>query len=211
MAKIYTPEYNHSDVELVSSSTLPGNFFKLTQHKTRFRRYAGDMSTIIERELLTPPFEAAGMLLYDPKRQEIALTEQFRVGAMANDTSPWVVEVVMGMVDKSEESYQAAASREAFEEAGATPQRVVKICNYYPSPGISTEHVHLFCGEVDTSELGGVFGVAEENEDIKVVIMSVDEAAKAIYDGSICNATTLISVQWLLLNRATLWCDAHSE
>lgn len=205
MQKPYKSQYSRADLEIVGTNETRGHFFKMTQYLGRYRRYEGDMSEVIEREVFTPLFDAAGMLLYDPVQKKIAITEQCRLGLQAGPVSPWVLEIVMGMMDNAGESAQAAAVREAMEEAGATVQRVEPIYNYYPSPGVSSERVHIFCGEVDIDTVGGVHGVAAENEDIKVVVMSLSQAEQAMQSGVIKAATTIIALQWLLLKQESLW------
>lgn len=205
MQKPYKSQYSRADLEIVGTNETRGHFFKMTQYLGRYRRYEGDMSEVIEREVFTPLFDAAGMLLYDPVQKKIAITEQCRLGLQADPVSPWVLEIVMGMMDNAGESAQAAAVRESMEEAGATVQRVEPIYNYYPSPGVSSERVHIFCGEVDIDTVGGVHGVAAENEDIKVVVMSLAQAEQAMQSGVIKAATTIIALQWLLLKQESLW------
>ena len=207
MQKQAKHQYTNADLEILASNETKGHFFKMTQYQGRYRRYDGDMSDVIEREVFTPLYDAAGVLLYDPVQKKIAITEQCRLGLHADPDSPWVLEIVMGMMDNANESALEAAVREAKEEAGATVQRMEPIYNYYPSPGVSSERVHIFCGEVDIDTLGGVHGLADENEDIKVVIMTLTEAEQAMQAGVIKAATTIIAVQWLLLRQESLWCE----
>lgn len=205
MEKHYQPSYRMDDLEIEHARKIPGDFFSMTQYKGRFRRYDGSMSDLMQREVFVTPYDAAGILLYDPKQQTIALTEQCRF-ALANDQeSPWVLEIVMGMMDNPEESPFEAALREAKEEAGASVMRVEPVASYYPSPGVSTEFVNIFCGEVDMSAVGGIHGLAAEQEDIKVVIMNLAQAEQAMRTGVIKTATTIITLQWLLLHKDTLW------
>jgi ADP-ribose pyrophosphatase len=159
------------------------------------------MSEEVIRECYTPNYEAAGILLYDASKQQVVLVEQFRLGAFVKQQEPWMIELVMGMVDKQNESAQQVAIREAMEEAGANVRDVVPICRYFNSPGTSSEYVHLFCGLVDSDNVEGVHGVAEEQEDIKVIKMSLLQVKSAISNGKINNASTIIALQWLLLNQ----------
>ena len=60
--------------------------------------------------------------------------------------------------------------------------------------------VTLFCGRVDSSNAGGVHGLDEEHEDIRVMVVSVDEALSLLEEGRIVNAKTIIALQWLAAN-----------
>lgn len=57
--------------------------------------------------------------------------------------------------------------------------------------------MHLFCGQVDASKAGGVFGLDAEHEDIEVVVLSVAELYGAVESGLINNAMTIIASFWL--------------
>ena len=81
---------------------------------------------------------------------------------------------------------------------------LVPICRYVVSPGAITESVALFAGRVDSSDAGGVHGLPEEGEDIKVLVVPVSELAGMIDDGRIGNSLSIIAVQWLLLYRDKL-------
>jgi ADP-ribose pyrophosphatase len=80
-------------------------------------------------------------------------------------------------------------------------QDVVSICEYYVSPGGTSERISLFCGKVDASQAGGIHGLADESEDIRVVPMSADEAIARMQAGAIVSAAPIIALQWLALNR----------
>ena len=115
--------------------------------------------------------------------------------------SPWQIEPVAGLVDE-DESYEAVARRESQEEAGTrAARRAVPIQRYMPSPGDSDEAVMLFCGRVDARGAGGVHGLAEENEDIRVVVKTVAELEKMLEAGEIETGHTLICCYWLLRHR----------
>ncbi|MNY74502.1 ADP-ribose pyrophosphatase [compost metagenome] len=72
---------------------------------------------------------------------------------------------------------------------------------YYPSPGGSDERVHLYVGRCDSRGAGGIHGLVEEGEDIRVLVLSLDEALAALAAGRLDNAASIIALQWLALNR----------
>jgi ADP-ribose pyrophosphatase len=80
----------------------------------------------------------------------------------------------------------------------------MKVNEFYTSPGGTSECLTLFCGKVDTSEVGGVHGLAEEDEDIAVSVVTFEDACKLVESGRIKSAIPLIAVQWLQLNRDKL-------
>lgn len=196
------PRLASSDVEILDRQVCHRRFLKVDLLTLRHRRHEGGWIGPMERELLVKD-QAVGVLLYDPERDEIVMVRQFRVGVMDEKSSPWLLELVAGMVDK-DESHETVACRESEEEANLKPRDLIKISDYYNSPGTSNERVILFCGRVDANEAGGVFGLDDEFEDIEVVTLSCEQAAAGVNDGSIDNAMSIIAIQWLLLNKSQL-------
>ena len=94
--------------------------------------------------------------------------------------------------------------REAVEEAACDVHELVPLYDYLVSPGGTTERIALFCGKVDSTHIGGVYGKMEEGEDIKVHVVTVDEALALLASGKIIAASAIIALQWLALNRESL-------
>ena len=159
--------FEKQDFEVVSREKCYDGFLKLDLLRLRYRLFDGGWSEVLQRELLVKD-QAVGILLFDPDRDEIVLVRQFRVGIIDENQSPWLLELVAGMVGDGEQLEQVAM-REAGEESNCTPTDLIKMCDYYNSPGASNEKVTLFCGRVDAEGAKGVFGLAEEHEDIEVV------------------------------------------
>ena len=201
-------EFTSADVEILERRECHQRFLRVELLTIKHRLYEGGWMGPLERELLVKQ-PAVGVLLYDPDRDEIVLVRQFRVGVLGEDTSPWLLELVAGMVDENE-SYPEVAIRECQEEANLIPTSLERICEYYTSPGTTNEKIALFCGRVDASKAGGVFGLAEEHEDIEVVTLTYDELVTALEEGQIDNAMSIVAIQWLMLNRTKLrerWSD----
>ncbi len=192
------------DVEVVEQRAVYQGFSRLEIVRLRHRLFAGGMSVIIQRELLMKP-EAVGVLIYDPKRDEVLMIEQFRVGALS-ESNPWQLEIVAGLVDSvdEDETLEAVVCREALEEAGVELRQVQKLMSYFMSPGGSNEKFTLFVAEADLSNAGGLHGLPEEGEDIRVAVLKSDEAFQALMDGRVSNAPALIALQWLMLNKQHL-------
>ncbi|WP_339523256.1 NUDIX domain-containing protein [Pseudomonas sp. EA_35y_Pfl2_R111] len=187
------------DVEIIERESCFSGFYKLDRLRLRHRQFAGGMGPELSRELFVR-FDAVCVLPYDPQRDCVVLIEQFRVGAMEKSANPWLLELVAGLIDKDEEP-EEVARREAIEEANLPLTSLWPITQYYPSPGGSDERVHLFVGRCDSEGAGGVYGLAEEGEDIRVHVWPLEDALDAVKDGRIDNAASIIALQWLALNR----------
>lgn len=197
----YRPVYDRQDVTIVSRDTAFQGFFAIDRIVLRHRLFAGGWSNDFSRELFRRD-QAGGVLLYDPQADKLVLVEQLRVGLLdAMDQSPWALELVAGIIDDGESPCDMAR-REVSEEAGLTIGNPEFICNYFNSPGGSTERITLLYAEVDANQASGIHGMADENEDIRVVVLSFDEAWQAFQCGRINNAMAIIALQWLRLKRA---------
>jgi len=191
--------FSQADVEVVEREECFRGFYKLDRLHLRHRLFAGGMGKLINRELFVR-HDAVCVLPYDPRRDEVVLIEQFRVGALDKSANPWLLELVAGLIDKDEQP-EEVARREAVEEAGLTLGALWPVCAYYPSPGGSDERVHLFVGRCDSVGAGGIHGLEEEGEDIRVHVLSFEDALARVRDGRIDNAASIMALQWLALNR----------
>jgi ADP-ribose pyrophosphatase len=200
MTSPLTPRFQLSDVEVVQRDSCFNGFLKIERLHVRVPLYQGGKSGVFQRELMLRD-PGVGVLLYDPVNDSVLLVEQFRAGCL-EDTSngPWALELVAGMVD-SGESEEAVARREAVEEAGVVVGQLIKIGAYYNSPGGSNEKLSVYCGNFDAQQhCAGYFGLSDENEDIRTIIVSRTEALLALASGRINNAMSIIALQWLALN-----------
>ena len=190
--------YAANDVDILKQETCFQGFFRMNRYTLRHRLFAGGWCTPITRELFERG-HAAAMLPYDPERDEVVLVEQFRIGAIDGQRSPWLLEMVAGMIEPGETS-QSVIEREAVEEAGLSVGRSRFALSYLVSPGGTTERIDVFIGEVDSRLAAGLHGLAEEGEDIRVHVVSREQAYAWVESGRIDNAATVIALQWLQLH-----------
>jgi ADP-ribose pyrophosphatase len=68
------------------------------------------------------------------------------------------------------------------------------------SPGSVTEHLTFFTGSYDhQTRAGAGGGDRTEGEHLEVVELTLDDAARMIEDGQICDAKSVLLIQWLRL------------
>ncbi len=188
--------------EIIEKSVCYEGFFRLERYRLRHELFAGGWGHEIVRELLERG-HAVAALLYDPDLDSVLMIEQFRIGALETPQGPWLLEVVAGIVEEGEDP-KDVVKREALEEAGSTIIDLLPIASFSLSPGGCSEHIHLFCGRIDASNAGGIYGLAEEGEDIRVRVIKFSDIQCLLETGTICNATAIIAVQWLILHRDEL-------
>jgi len=187
-------------VQIIEREACFRGFYSLDRLRLRHLQFSGEMGPMLSRELFIR-HDAVCVLPYDPQRDEVVLIEQFRVGAMGKSASPWLLELVAGLID-TDEPPEDVALREAVEEANLALTSLWPITEYFPSPGGSDERVYLYLGRCSSQGAGGVHGLAEEGEDIRVHVLALEDALDAVKDGRINNAASIIALQWLALNRA---------
>ncbi len=154
-----------------------------------------------------------GVLLYDPQDDAVVLVRQFRYSIYASlnpderegdgAKRAWLLEIVAGVVDK-DQTIKEVAHRELLEEAGYEVRGELQpIITIYPSPGGTSERVHLFLGEVDhRRRTGKGGGVVAEGEDTQIVVLPFREAMDMVACGEICDAKTVVALQHLALLKA---------
>jgi ADP-ribose pyrophosphatase len=209
MARITRRRFQADDVEIVEREAVFQGYFRVDRYRLRHRRHDGGWADEVTREIFERG-HAAALLPYDPDEDTVVLIEQIRVGAIAADWTPWMVEIAAGIIEPGEKP-EEVARRETVEECGATVSQILPIMRYMPSPGAVSETVHLYLGRVDSTALPALAGRPDEGEDILVTPVPWAEAAANLSEGVYTNATAIIALQWLALNRERvrrLWSKA---
>ena len=188
--------YNSDEVDILSREYLFRGFIQVEKVSLRHRLFQqSDYTSVIHRELIQRP-EAAGVLIYNDQQQKFALIEQFRIGAMDDPDSPWQLEVIAGVLD-GDESSESCIRRESLEESGCELQALQHLFSFYPSAGACAELFHLYSAEATLPEQGGIFGVADEGENIQLHILDYADIRSLLTNGRLRNAPVIMALQWL--------------
>ena len=200
-------KFGARDVRLLEDQTVWSGYYSMRRITLQHRRFAGGWSYPIVREVFERG-DAVAVLPYDPVTDSLVMIEQFRPGAIRGDDSPWMLELIAGVVEAGERD-EEVVHREAMEEAACQLSELVPIATVFPSAGACTEQVRLFCGRVNKAAIGGLHGLQEEGEDILVHAVARMDALQLLADNRIPNGHTLIALQWLHIHGAALrerWC-----
>jgi len=101
----------------------------------------------------------------------------------------WIYEIPAGTIEEGEEPVETAR-RELVEETGYEPARLTHLLTIYPSPGTSTERIHVFLAE-DLRYRGARL---EEDEAIETLWVPLSEALEMIRRGDIRDAKTIVAL-----------------
>lgn len=175
--------------------------FKVTKFDLSHEKYNGESTPLLRRELVERD-DAVAMVAYDPVTDEVVLVEQFRVGAISEE-QPWLIEIVAGLIEPNESPEQVTI-RESQEEIGCTPSELIKIADFYTSPGGNSEWVHLYIGKISVQEIGQSGGLEEEGEDIKVTVVPASDVAYMLSTGEVRSAIAIVGLQWFVMNRENI-------
>ena len=187
---------------LVRHQTLFEKYFRLDEYLVSHELFGGGTSPEFTREVFDRG-PVVAVLPYDPGRRKVVLIEQFRIGAINDAEGPWLVETVAGVIETGE-STREVALRETVEEAGCSIQELELITRYHVSPGAVNELCTLYCGLVNSEGVGGIHGLADENEDIRVLVVDAEEAFAWVREGKIRSSPAVIALLWLELNQARI-------
>ena len=116
---LFAPRFTIKDVTIHKKERIFKRYFAIDRYLVSYKRFDGTESKIVDREIFERDSDAVAVLAWDKKTDEIALIEQFRPGALKDEKSPWLIEIVAGIIDPGETRVQAAI-REVKEEIGLT-------------------------------------------------------------------------------------------
>ncbi len=195
-------QYSNEDAKILNEETVFKGFFEMKRMQVQHKLFDGTWSRVLSREMFERG-HAVAVLPYDPNTQEFVLIQQFRLGAMATSDSPWLFEVIAGMIEPNE-NLDDVCHRESFEEAGIVLEGLQRTLTYLSSPGGTTERLHIYMAKTDATLARGVHGLASESEDIMVHRVKESEAREWLDNGKIDNAAAIIALQWFFLNKQKL-------
>jgi nudix-type nucleoside diphosphatase (YffH/AdpP family) len=144
----------------------------------------------------------AVVLPYDPERNTVLLTRQFRLPAFVTGHAPMLIEACAGLLDDNDA--ETTARKETEEELGYRLRHIERVFDVFMSPGSVTERLVFFVAAYNASDRisdGG--GHEGEGEDIEVLEMTLDHALSLVRKSEIVDAKTIMLLQHLKLNGLT--------
>jgi len=117
------------------------------------------------------------------------LVRQYRVA-----TDGDLLEIPAGKRDVDGEPPEETARRELEEEIGHRPGRLVKLAEFYNSPGFCDEYTHLYCA-LELEAVDGPRGVNAEERAMSVERVPFADVDALVASGRLCDAKSIIGLE----------------
>ena len=87
--------------KILDKKNIHNGFFKMNEVTLKYKKYDGNWSNEIKRELFGGA-QVSAVLPYDPINKKIVLIKQFRPGTISKDNQNYLDEIVAGIIDPGE-------------------------------------------------------------------------------------------------------------
>lgn len=172
--------------------------FRIDAAQLRHEKYNGEMTDVITR-LNFNRGDSVAILVHDADNAQLIMTEQFRYPAHKAGDEGWLIELPAGSVERGE-TPENTVRREVTEEIGYRIDTIEHISTFFVSPGGTSERILLYYARVaPDNQIAEGGGEASEGEFIRVLHLPVAEAIAMCNDGRICDAKTILGIQWMQL------------
>jgi ADP-ribose pyrophosphatase len=138
--------------------------------------------TMAQREVVIHRGAVALLAMVDADHVCLVKNDRYAVGKT-------LIEVPAGTLNPGEQP-DACAARELREETGYVAGRIVRVGEWWVSPGVLTERMYFYYCE----RLRAGTPSPELDEKIEPVIVQWDEAVRMIHDGRIEDAKSMLAI-----------------
>ncbi len=144
----------------------------------------GADGSVIRRDIVLHPGAVAILPMVDADHVCLLRNHRPNVGDI-------LLEIPAGTLEPDEiQAPERAAVRELAEETGYHAGQWRKLCEFYPSPGVLSELLHVY---VATELMAGQMH-PENDEDLQPYVVPWTQAVAYALDGTIRDAKTLVAV-----------------
>ncbi|HEX2738244.1 MAG TPA: NUDIX hydrolase [Acidimicrobiia bacterium] len=132
---------------------------------------------------------AVVMVPVEDDGETVLMLRQFRAA-----TGGDLLEIPAGKRDVDGEPPEETAVRELEEEIARKPGRLVKLCEFFNSPGFCDEYTHLFLA-LDLAELATPVAVNAEEREMTIERVALRDVDQLIATREIIDAKSIVGLQ----------------
>ncbi|HEY8537387.1 MAG TPA: NUDIX domain-containing protein [Steroidobacteraceae bacterium] len=185
-----------------SAVPVARGFLNVTRYEFEVDKHAGGSQRVV-REVMERG-HAVAVLAYDPVRDVVVLANEFRPGCLVAGDDPFTDNLPAGGIAEGESVVEAAV-REVKEETGLELRDPLIVHpGAFVSSGGTSEKIAIVAGIVDAANAGGIYGNADESEDVRAVVIPALEFIDRVRRAEIKDMKTLVAGYWLAENRERL-------
>ena len=181
----------------ISSRILFNDFFKIREGIIQVEDKK-DSKRNPKRRLCCEHGDAAGVLVWLHNTDEFVFVNQFRYPVFCHASPGTLDEIVAGIIEN--ESPEDCARRETREESGYELEKLVFLSKFFPSPGVSSEIIHLFLGITNSEKFNSRYISEDDANEIKIIHYNILQARKMLNEAKFQDAKTIIALQRFFLN-----------
>jgi ADP-ribose pyrophosphatase len=202
-------EFDHRPRRVVidAQERILDDLFKVDRAIVRYEQGDGTLSGP-QMRLVFERGDSVGVLPYDKARRQVVLIRQFRYPVHVRDPQQaWLWEAIAGAQEAdafAPEPPEDVARREALEEAGYAIDTLIHVATVYPSPGGTSERMHLYIAPISSTMRESAGGGVDPGEDIAIASWDLDDALAAMRRGEIVDCKTVLLLQHLALHWSEL-------
>ena len=97
--------------KILDKKNIHDGFFKMNEVTLKYKKYDGNWSNEIKRELFGGA-QVSAVLPYDPVNKKIVLIQQFRPGTISKDNQNYLDEIVAGIIKVLKDDIKAIHHRQ---------------------------------------------------------------------------------------------------
>ena len=175
-----------SQEKTLSSKIIYDGHIRLREDTVQFADGRIDTRAIVEHQ-------AVVVMVAVDERDNVLLVRQYRHAAEQE-----LLEIPAGGIDGNE-TPEEAAEREMQEETGYKPGKIIKLGEFYASPGFCDEYMHLFLAtDLKPSRLK-----AEDTDEIKLERLPVSKISELVMSGRLQDGKSIAGLLTYLEYRKT--------
>jgi 8-oxo-dGTP pyrophosphatase MutT (NUDIX family) len=151
-------------------------------------RFVGPEGEIARWTIRHPGAVVAVPVEHTPDGPVVVMVRQFRSAVRAS-----ILEVPAGKRDVDDEPPEVTAARECEEEIGLRPLTIVKLAEFYNSPGFTDEHTHVYLA-TDLEPVDQPPDLKAEEQHMTIERIPLSEVDGLIARGELVDAKSIIGL-----------------